>query len=522
MPHTAAAQPAIDIGRYWSILVSRWPVVVAGACIGAVLAAVYAFAVPPTYSATTTVSVFPISSDPYAANRNSSNLLDMSAEAVTASSFKVAELAAESTDGKWDPTDLRRGTSVSASPDTTTMTITVEADSEARARAGAAAMADAYIESRAEQASTSIETVVSRDGERIITLRQQLTEAIERGANEPPGSLAAAEANADQQILNLQISALLTRISSLEGVDTTGGIVLNPASRTSVVVEPSRIAVLATGVAAGLALGIIAAFVTHSRRKVIRSAGDLERELDLPTLGSWKDSAGDESGIGAATQRLLRVAEVRQARAIAIIIDSAVVGGPDIVDAIAAAVRASGQSVDLGIDSPDTADLRLVPIESADSQADRLRALRMTDIAVVLVARGASLIDDVTHAIEEAGSMGTPVVGSVVTPGSTTARKQTPGAAEPAGGDGSAEQAAHGLRDRHSAAHASDEAEESAESAAAENDSDGDDSDDSHLEESPVDAPESDPDAEATGSDSDAEAPDSDSDAEATKTAHPA
>lgn len=433
MPHTAAAQPAIDIGRYWSILISRWPVVVTGAVVGAVLAAIYAFAVPPTYSATTTVSVFPISSDPYAANRNSSNLLDMSAEAVTASSFKVAELAAESTDGKWNPTDLRRGTSVSASPDTTTMTITVEAESEARARAGAAAMADAYIESRSEQASTSIETVVSRDGERIITLRQQLTAAIERGANEPPGSLAAAEANADQQILNLQISALLTRISSLEGVDTTGGIVLNPASRTSVVVEPSRVAVLSTGIAAGLALGVIAAFVTHSRRKVVRSASDLHRELDLPTLGSWKDPAAGSSSIGAATQRLLRIAEVKDARSIAIIIDSAVVGGPDIVNEIAGEVRASGQSVDFGIDSADTADVWLVPILSGDAQAERLRALRLTDIAVVVVARAASLIDDVTRATDEARSMGTPVVGSIVTPGWPPAQEKKRTSRRPAG-----------------------------------------------------------------------------------------
>ncbi|MFC6235794.1 Wzz/FepE/Etk N-terminal domain-containing protein, partial [Leucobacter soli] len=114
MTTNASAQPGIDIRRYWDILVSRWRLVIAIALLGLLAAGAYLFIVPPTYTAVTTLSVYPLTTERYAPNRNIGNLVDMDAEAVMASSFTVAEVAAESTDGGWTAAELRGGTTAVA------------------------------------------------------------------------------------------------------------------------------------------------------------------------------------------------------------------------------------------------------------------------------------------------------------------------------------------------------------------------------------------------------------------------
>ncbi|SIT84285.1 Wzz/FepE/Etk N-terminal domain-containing protein [Microbacterium sp. RU33B] len=446
MTDVRGAQSSIDLGRYWSAVVSRWPMILATTGAGLLAAAVYLVAVPQTYIATTTVAVFPISSDPYASNRNASNILDMTAEAVTASSFKVANLAVESLGEQWNASELRKSTTVSAGADSTTMTIAVSADRESRARDGAGALAEAYLTARSDQAAASIDSVVQRDRDRIGDLRQQLTTAIERLSVEPPGSPAASEASADQQILNLQIAALLSRISSLEGVDTTGGSVLNPASMTIVAVEPSRTLALASGVAAGFAVGVIAAFVTHSRRKTVRGASDLVRDLEVDVLGSWDKPADAMGAIEVATQRLLRVASVHEARSIAFVYERGAEWPSPLAATCATLFRDNGVETTVVLaDSAGAATpgvLQLVHVPPTTRTADKLAALRVSDLVVVVVARAVTRIADIQATLEAADEMDARVVGALLTP---RVPEDTTGPApqsEPADNVGNASQAA--------------------------------------------------------------------------------
>ena len=429
MSEVAGAPQEIRLGRYWDVLVSRWPIVLAATGLGLLIAGIYIFAVPSTYSATTTIAVFPISTDPYAANRNSNNLIDMSAEAVTASSFKVAEIAAEATGGAWDITELRNGTSVSTGTDSTTMTIVTTARNEERAREGAAAMAEAYLQSRSDQAAVSIDSVVERDRGRIDEHRQELTSAIERLASEPPGSPAAAEASADQQIINLQISALLARISSLEGIDTTGGVILNPASLTAVVVKPPRMTSLATGLAAGLGVGIIAAFVTHSRRKTVNTPQDLSRELEIETLGFVKP-AGEGAGLAIATiaQRLLRLVALEEARVVALLFDEETSWPSKIADDLVGAMRASGTSARVSeaetLSSAPLDELILIPIAPEASHAVRLHSLRVSNVTVLAVGTGMTKVRSVAMLTKDADEMGSRVIGALLlVPGTPLSRR---------------------------------------------------------------------------------------------------
>lgn len=415
----ATDQPGIDLKRYGDVVISRWPVVVAGGLVGLLLAGAYLFITPTSYTSTTSLTVFPITSDPYASNRNSSNLLDMEAEVATASSFRVADLAAEATNGLWDSVDLRRSAAVTTGGDGSTMNISVTADGEQRARAGASALADSYIKARSEQASSSIDQVVQRDQARIVALREELTASIGRLASEPAGSPAAAEASADQQITNLQLSALLSRISALEGVDTTGGAILNPASKTAIVTEPSRVTVLATGLVAGLGLGIIAAFVVQSRRRVIHGPRDFTREFGVAVIGGWRSSEEEASALATAAERVIRVAAVHDSTSVLLIADRAVANADQIGTGLLEAVRRSGADSDAPTQArrSDRALLRIETVSSAMDEAERLHALRTNDIALVVAAAGATHIRDVTDILDDAAQMGCRVVGALIVPG---------------------------------------------------------------------------------------------------------
>lgn len=422
MDKDAIAQPTIDIGRYWSVLVSRWAVVLGAMIFGVLIAAVYLVVVPTTYTAKTTLAVYPITTEPYAANRNSNNLVDMDAEVVTASSFKVAETAAEALGDGWDAADLRQMTSATGGVGSTTLNIAVDASSEKLARAGAAAMADAYLQTRSDQAAASIDSVVTRDRGRIEALRVQLTEAIGRLTREPSGSPAAAEASADQQLVNLQITALLSRISSLEGIDTTGGVVLNPARLTPISTKPSSVTILATGLAAGFVAGIVVAFFSHSRRKTVRGPNDLQRELEIESIGSWNNQDQAESGIESVAERILHLAEQHDARSIVLLSDAEQFGPQRLSARIAAALRASGAAVTLdgAVDEPPgeatRGRLRLVPVSSDANQATRLRALRTSDLVVLVAVRSVTRIKRVAAVQEEARSMGVEIAGVIIAP----------------------------------------------------------------------------------------------------------
>lgn len=424
MTESVAAPAGVDVGRYWSMLASRWRVVLVGGLIGALLGAGYLFLMPPSFTATTTLTVLPITSDPYASNRNTSNLLDMSAEATIAASFKVAELAAESVGDDWDVTGLRTATTAIPGAETSTMTITVTADSEDRARAGASAMAEAYIETRSNQATSTIDAWLTRDNDRIEQLRLDLADAIRRLETARPGSPAAAEASADQQLVNQQILALLTRIRSLEAVDTTGGVILNPASLTRIVVEPGLVKTLATGLAAGVLLGIVAAFVIGTRRRHVRTAQQVQRELGIDILGVIHgQTAGADTA--ALTQWLLR-ATVDDgvdtgddgARVITVLLDESVPAQSGVVEDLAGALRAAGVSARIMTSahrgSHEPGDLVLVPVAGDAPVAERLQALRVSDLVVVVAVLGATQISELVAAIEEAMDMGARIGGMVL------------------------------------------------------------------------------------------------------------
>lgn len=287
------AQSSVSLGRYAAILGSRWPIIVIATAVGLLGGALYTLVAPTDYVASAKVEVTPITTDPFAGGGPSLNTLEVATEAVAASSSTVITSAAEATEG-WDALALQQATTVTAAVDSAVITISVRGSSEQRARDGADAVAEAYLATRSEEASARIARANEANQEQLNQLRGEFNEASERAAAAEENSAAAAKAEAERRVLELQIGAVLGQASDFDGIETTGGELVAPAQLSPVVVQPSRQVVLASGAALGLGIGIVLAFAIPLWRRRVGDPRDVRRDLDAVVLGGWSDPATAE------------------------------------------------------------------------------------------------------------------------------------------------------------------------------------------------------------------------------------
>lgn len=421
MPSDSAQPDSVDLRQYWYRLTARLPLILVITLLGMVGAGAWYYVTPQVYTATATLTVYPLTTERYAANRNIGNLVDMNAEAALASSFRVAQAAAETLPGEWTASELRESGNVSVGKDSSTMSVSVSAEDEAMARGGAQAIADAYLKARSEQAEVSIEMLVGRDQARIDETRKSLAEALERLDRAEAGSAEDASATADVQILNQQVATLLSRISALEGIDTTGGVILNPASETKISVE-SRLALLVvTGAAVGLIAGVLAAFLLPSRGRKLRNLRAVQRELEQSNVLELDLRTDPRESLAAAAQRIITRMDATGSEVLAVVFcgpqrfaESLSAGLADVLrgTGVKAAVGQAGRAQAHG-----GAQVVLLPVSLRSAESELLQTLRVADGAVVVLERGVTTAREARAALRLAEEMGCPVLASVLKDG---------------------------------------------------------------------------------------------------------
>lgn len=272
---TADETRTVALSEYAGVIERRWKVVALGALVGVLLSAAYLQLVTTNAIATAVVNVTAITTDPFDAGRSAAGLVDMETEAQAVDSMAVADRAALKLGEDVAPEDIRERLTVSTPASTTIIRISVSAPSPERARAEADAVAAAYLEHRSSLAADRIRRVLERDQERLQAMREQLSEANARLLLASDGTLEAIQAETDRELLTLRIDALLTRSGALEGIDTSGGQVLTAASSNAVAYTPRRWPIVIGGLLAGLVLGIVGAFVREARDARVRHGADI-------------------------------------------------------------------------------------------------------------------------------------------------------------------------------------------------------------------------------------------------------
>lgn len=418
---------SMDLGHYARVLRRRWYVVLAAAVVGVLLALAFLASVPRTVTATTSVDVNVISSDPFNLARPPADLLDAETEAESVTSSEVLESAASEIGGV-SPSEIRSNVEAGLLTDATVMRITYAADSTDDAEAGVDAIAEAYLDYRSARAAERVERIVEQLNVRRDALRQDLVRINTIIAGSAPSSRRAVQAETDRQLINIELDSLSTQINSFLGLDTTGGTVLSTAGQNPTLVAPSRALVLGVGLLAGLVVGVVLAFLLGALDRRVRDDHDLRRLGAGETLG---ELTGQRSAVPAEKGDMDTLRAVRELLLATLpgvpptvaVTDLTTTGHvPDVATNLAVAFAETGRPVDLVLADADersveaaVAALGLSPVTGAGSD-DVPRYRRAGDRFTLVVPRAGILPAPPARVVAETDGSGESTVTVVAVP----------------------------------------------------------------------------------------------------------
>lgn len=304
------ASTALDIERYVYVLVRQWRVIVAATVVGLLAGVGFVVLAPRQYTATTTVNLTVISTEPFAARSAPSSLLDDQEERAIAQSHLVAERAAETTGGAMTASEIRESSSVATTSGAAVVSVSFTAGSPDQASSGADAVASAYLSYRRDRADERIAILVDGLTKRIDDIEGQVAEIDDTLFALEAGDPAAARHTTERQQMLTELDGLLAERNGLQSVDTTAGYVLSSAADNAMEAAPSTRLSLLTGLAAGVVLGVVAAFLRNPRDRRLRTGNEVARLLGAPVL-SQLGGAGEQVPARAEEAAALRVARER-------------------------------------------------------------------------------------------------------------------------------------------------------------------------------------------------------------------
>lgn len=404
MADSAVQEQNLGFSRYLSVLRRQRWVVAGGVALGLVAAGAYLVLALHTITATTAVNLNVITTDPFNQQRPASGLLDPPTEADIASSHAVAQGASKLLGGALTASEVRKASRVMSSGGASVVRVAFTAPTKKDAVRGADAVAEAYLEFRSDQAQKRIDTMLSSMNTRVEKLNDALLEANRELATAQPGTTDYAQAVSQQQQIQVELDSLLSQRNALTNVDTTGGIVLTSARDSQLEEAPAKKMTLATGLAGGLVLGIVAAFVRNPLDRRLRSATDVSEVLGTGQLADLEPRRGEldadevHERVRVAFERL-RSAGVGAA------------GGPVMVFDARRSGDESRTMQELETIAGGTVDFERIRAEA--SRADGLALLRSAAAVLVLCSHRTARVDDMRWIRDEAAAVETPVVGFV-------------------------------------------------------------------------------------------------------------
>ena len=223
-PHGAA--PSADAWHYPVVLKRRWKIVAALTVLGLLLGLAYLLLAKPTYSASTSVNINAISSQPFNQARPSSGLLDAQTEQSLVPSSRVAQEVSDALDGRQSTAQARSGLSAVLPVPGTVMRINFSAGSAADARLGVTTAAEEYLLYRSSLAQDRQQAIAKNLRDQQKDLRVQLRKVNAAIFSTAARSTARTQAVSDRQALTISLSTLSTQLSLISGIDTTGGTIL--------------------------------------------------------------------------------------------------------------------------------------------------------------------------------------------------------------------------------------------------------------------------------------------------------
>jgi Mrp family chromosome partitioning ATPase len=261
---------------------------VAGGLLAGLLAgAWFGFGSVASYESSSEVLVRAATINPYASNGVSvDKQINIGSERQMAAGNAVAERAAERLGRSADDAgNLQGHLQVTNPPNTLVLKFTYVASAPKAAAEGAAAFAEAYLDYRETQTTSTVTHMIAGYQKQLDPLAEQredlLDQIEELQSDTEKGTALAAQAN-----LLSQITELTNAISELKALDTTPGYVTVKAEEPVKAEGLGTPMLIALGGVVGLALGLLGAWLRMIFDPAARSADTVSRALRAPVLGS--------------------------------------------------------------------------------------------------------------------------------------------------------------------------------------------------------------------------------------------
>jgi succinoglycan biosynthesis transport protein ExoP len=264
------------LGDYVGWLLRRWWIVVLTTIIGAIAALGYASTQPKAYDSTTPVLVLA----PY----NDGTKVDLDTEAQVVTSSPVADAARAALKTSLNSVELASQVTVTVPPNTSVLDITFEAATPTDAQAGSQAFATAYLTQRQTTYANNLQAQKSTLSDQLSSISKQINTLAARVASLPPNSVDGSTAQQQLQLFRSQYAAINNRLAPLQGTVVKAGNILSNATLPGRPAKPNRILYLASGIVAGLLIGLAIALGLARLDTRLYRASDVPERPDVPVL----------------------------------------------------------------------------------------------------------------------------------------------------------------------------------------------------------------------------------------------
>lgn len=270
------------VGELIGRLRRRWWLIALATVLGLAGGLALTLIKAPTYQSTATVLVQPTGTGSVAlAGARTNNEINLDTEAQLVQSAVVGDAAGDLLESDVPGPALVRSVEVSVPPNSQVLNIGFSAESAHGAQRGAQAFAEAYLNQRAYEAQTTLDSQTSHVRSQLEALQAQLRET---AAAPPAPGTGTAVAESERAILADRIAELSTRLSSLQTTSVTPGRIITDAQLPRSASAPVPSINLAGGALVGLLLGVGLTLLLDATDRRVRDSADVSRRLGLPTL----------------------------------------------------------------------------------------------------------------------------------------------------------------------------------------------------------------------------------------------
>jgi succinoglycan biosynthesis transport protein ExoP len=277
---------SVELGDYLGLLRRRWHLIVAILALAGAFAAVWSLQRVPTYQATTSILIRPITSDQFANQVRPDQLLNMTNEQQVVLSTPVAAKAVAALHAQVTPEEMLERVSVDVPAKSQILAIHFSDPVPSTARRGADEVAKAYLDVRASGVRRQIMASVANLERQVEVLGKQRQAQNVILSDSTSTSDQRQSAQALKDTLTQQITSLNEKIADLQQLNPSPGTIIQPAVLPTTRASPDHKVDLGIGLAIGLLAGVAVALVRDRTDLRLRGHEDLAERLDRPVL-AW-------------------------------------------------------------------------------------------------------------------------------------------------------------------------------------------------------------------------------------------